>query len=189
MNVAARAAVETDASAIAVIAEAIREELAPLRGGAVLLAQQDSRAMRRSGEVTAAEPSDTALKTALTAVSTAAFVGTIDDVVVGLATVSVEELLDGSRLGVIHELGVLVGARGVGVGEAMLDEVLVFCRHERCRGIDSYALPGTRETKNFFETFGFTARLLVVHTNLTDEPGRPDEAGHPGLASPASERP
>lgn len=180
MNVAARAAVETDASAIAVIAEAIREELAPLRGGAVLLAQNDRRAMGRSGDITAAEPSDTA--------STAAFVGTIDDVVVGLATVSVEELLDGSRLGVIGELGVLLGARGVGVGEAMLDEVLAFCRHERCRGIDSYALPGTRETKNFFETFGFTARLLVVHTNLVDEPAKPNEAGGPGPDGTASER-
>lgn len=162
MNVAARVAVDADASAIAVIAEAIRDELVPLRGGAVLLAQQDRRATRESGDVATAKPSEPA--------STAAFVGTIDDVVVGLATVSVEELLDGSRLGVIRELGVLLGARGVGVGEAMLDEVLAFCRRERCRGIDSYALPGTRETKNFFETFGFTARLLVVHTNLADDP-------------------
>ena len=180
MNIVARAAVDADASAIAAIAGAIREELAPLRGGAVLLAQQDRRATRESGDVTTADPSDS--------VATAAFVGTIDDVVVGLATVSVEELLDGSRLGVIGELGVLLGARGVGVGEAMLDEVLAFCRREGCRGVDSYALPGTRETKNFFETFGFTARLLVVHTNLVDEPRRSDEARGPGLGSAASEQ-
>ena len=181
MNVAARPAVDADASAIADIAEAIRDELAPLRGGAVLLAQQDRRATRRSDDVTAAEPSDGVLS--------AVFVGTIDDVVVGIATVAVEELLDGSRLGVVRELGVLVGARGVGVGEAMLDEVLAFCRREGCRGIDSYALPGTRETKNFFETFGFTARLLVVHSNLADEPGQRAEAEGPGLRSAASELP
>ena len=180
MNVAARSAVDADALAIAMIGEAIRDELAPLRGGAVLLAQQDRRATRESGDVAAAEPSDS--------MSTAAFVGTIDDVVVGLATVAVEELLDGSRLGVIRELGVLIGARGVGVGEAMLDEVIAFCRREHCRGIDSYALPGTRETKNFFETFGFTARLLVVHTNLVDDPVQPYEAQGPGLGSATSEQ-
>ena len=33
-------------------------------------------------------------------------------------------------------------------------------------GIDSLALPGDRETKNFFETFGLKARAIVVHRSL-----------------------
>ena len=33
-------------------------------------------------------------------------------------------------------------------------------------GIDALALPGDRETKNFFETFGLKARAIVVHRSL-----------------------
>jgi hypothetical protein len=35
-----------------------------------------------------------------------------------------------------------------------------------CVGIDALALPGNRQTKNFFESFGFTARAIVVHRRL-----------------------
>jgi hypothetical protein len=35
-------------------------------------------------------------------------------------------------------------------------------------GIDAFALPGMRETKNFFEGSGFTARLLVMHRQAVD---------------------
>ena len=47
-----------------------------------------------------------------------------------------------------------------------MDAVLAWARERGCIGIDSLALPGNRDTKNFFETFGFTARLLVVHRKL-----------------------
>jgi ribosomal protein S18 acetylase RimI-like enzyme len=159
VNVGARPATDGDAEAVTAIADAIRQELAPLRGGAVLLAQQPCRTSPAADGATVGGD-----------VAVSNFVGTIDEVVVGFASVAIERLHDGSRLGVIDGLGVLMDARGVGVGEAMLDEVVAFCRREHCRGIDSYALPGTRETKNFFETFGFTARLLVVHSSLLDDP-------------------
>ena len=94
------------------------------------------------------------------------FVGTIDEFVVGFAAVGVEVLADGSRLGVVTSIFVEPGAREVAVGEALLDEVIAWCRAHDCMGIDAHALPGNRETKNFFETFGFTARLLVVHRSL-----------------------
>jgi hypothetical protein len=48
----------------------------------------------------------------------------------------------------------------------MLDAVIAWCTERGCTGIDAHALPGNRDTKNFFETFGFTARLLVVHRSL-----------------------
>ena len=174
MNVAARPANAGDVSAMAHVLEALQTELAPLRGGAVLLAHQ--------GRPMPIRPSlsDFVATTAGAQPSSAAIVGTIDDIVVGYATVTIETLLDGSKLGVVGELGVLLEARGVGVGEAILDEIVTVCRGADCRGIDSYALPGTRETKNFFETFGFTARLLVVHTDLRPSP---DDTGDEPVGS------
>lgn len=96
----------------------------------------------------------------------ATFVGTIDDAVVGFAEVDTEVIAGGDVLGVVSAVYVDPGARGVAVGEAILDEVIAWCTARGCAGIDAHALPGNRETKNFFETFGFTARLLVVHRSL-----------------------
>ena len=93
-------------------------------------------------------------------------VGVIDDFVVGYASVGLDPLSDGRSLGVVTAIFVEPGAREVAVGEAMLDEVIAWCSAQGCMGIDAHALPGNRETKNFFETFGFTARLLVVHRKL-----------------------
>jgi L-amino acid N-acyltransferase YncA len=96
-------------------------------------------------------------------------VGEIDDVVIGYASVGLDTLADGRTLGVVTAIFVEPGAREVAVGEAMLDEVIAWCTAQGCVGIDAIALPGNRETKNFFETFGFTARLLVVHRKLEPE--------------------
>jgi GNAT superfamily N-acetyltransferase len=93
-------------------------------------------------------------------------VGTIDGAVVGFAAVGTEPLPDGAVLGIVTAIYVEPGAREVAVGELLLDEVIAWCASKRCVGIDAHALPGNRETKNFFETFGFTARLLVVHRAL-----------------------
>jgi L-amino acid N-acyltransferase YncA len=93
-------------------------------------------------------------------------VGTIDGTVVGYTKVGIDVLADGARLGVVTAIFVDPGAREVAVGEALLDEVIAWCTAKGCVGIDAHALPGNRETKNFFETFGFTARLLVVHRSL-----------------------
>ena len=43
---------------------------------------------------------------------------------------------------------------------------------EGCVGVDSFALPGHRAAKNFFEESGFTARAIVMHHALdTDTSG------------------
>jgi GNAT superfamily N-acetyltransferase len=96
----------------------------------------------------------------------AVFVGCIDACIVGYAVVSTEPLRDGRRLGVIHELYVESGARAVGVGESLMEQIVTYCRDAECLGIDAVALPGMRETKNFFETFGLVARAIVVHRAL-----------------------
>jgi len=92
--------------------------------------------------------------------------GRIDDVVVGYAAAHLEDLPDGATLAVITDLYTLPEARGVGVGEVMMEAVLGWCEDENCIGVDSVALPGDRHTKNFFETFGLVARAIVVHRRL-----------------------
>ena len=57
----------------------------------------------------------------------AVFVGTFEDVVLGYAIVRTEQLRDGGRLGVVDDLYVEPAARGVSVGEAMMDLVIEWC--------------------------------------------------------------
>ena len=99
----------------------------------------------------------------------AVWIGVIDDAPVGYAVVAVETLQTGETLGRVTDLYVTLGAREVGVGEALIGEALQWCKQRNCVGVDALALPGNRATKNFFETFGFTARLLVLHRSLQSD--------------------
>ncbi len=93
-------------------------------------------------------------------------VGTIDDAVVGYGLVVLVSLQPSGAVADIVELYVTAEGRGVGVGEAMMDEITRWATTHGCVGIDSVALPGDRDTKNFFETFGLVARAIVVHRSL-----------------------
>jgi GNAT superfamily N-acetyltransferase len=93
-------------------------------------------------------------------------VGELDGAALGYAVAHVDSLDDGSRLGVLTDLYVEPGGRELGLGEALMDGVVAWCREAGCFGIDSLALPGDRGTKNFFETFGLVARAIVVHRSL-----------------------
>ena len=66
----------------------------------------------------------------------------------------------------ISEIYTEPDARRVGVGEAMLDAAIAWARERGAIGIDAVALPGMRDTKNFFERFGLTARSIAVHRSL-----------------------
>jgi L-amino acid N-acyltransferase YncA len=154
LEVAARRAAEADLPRVAeLIAEAIEEQRAA-RGGA-LFARREARA----------DTSPAGLA-ALLADGSAAYVGTIDDVTLGVGTAHVDVLGDGGRLAVVDEIYVEAGARGVGVGEALMDALVAWATAEECFGIDALVLPGNRESKNFFETFGLTARVITVHRAL-----------------------
>lgn len=112
-----------------------------------------------------------------------AFVGTLDDVVVGYGIVEVLELRDGGRVGKVTELFVEPEAREVGVGEALVGVLVDWCRDHRCDGIDATALPGHRAAKNFFEEQGFVARSLTMYRGLEPAPeGDPGEAMEPSEA-------
>lgn len=158
---AVRRATPDDLPAIADLVDALRAELQPMRGGGIWTVRE-----ARSGEPQAIYGH------LLDDPAACVVVGTIDDVVIGFGVATVEALSDGRRLGVVSELFVDEEARAVGVGEAMLEALVSFCRREGCVGIDAFALPGHRAAKNFFEESGFTARAIVMHHSLqSQEPG------------------
>lgn len=145
MDVAVRPATREDEPRLAELAKAAIEEQADGRGGSVW--------SRREARY---EPPGESKR----------FVGTIDGTPMGYVAVGAETLSDGELLGVVTAIYVEPGAREVAVGEALLDAAIAWCRERGCLGIDAHALPGNRETKNFFESFGLTARLIVVHKQL-----------------------
>jgi ribosomal protein S18 acetylase RimI-like enzyme len=156
---AARAATVADLPTLVALARSALEELRPTRGGE-LWARREARV----------EPLEDGLASALDDPARVVVVGTLDAVVVGYAVVRREVLRDGGVLGAIDDLYVEPAARGVGVGEAVMDQVLAWCRRNGCEGIDAIALPGNRAAKNFFERFGLVARAIVVHRDLRAAP-------------------
>ena len=150
-----RPATDDDLSRLGELARAGIAELTPMKGGAVWAAREARP-----------EPVEESLKASLADDHTRVVVGTIDEVPVGYAVVRVEILNDGSRLGVVDDIFVEQGAREVGVGEAMMGDLVAWCEAQGCSGMDAMALPGHRSTKNFFEESGFTARNLVMHHRL-----------------------
>jgi GNAT superfamily N-acetyltransferase len=91
--------------------------------------------------------------------------GTVDDAVVGMATGRLDEGAE-TPLGVIDLCYVETGARGVGVGGALLGALVAWFEASGCRGVDINALPGDRATKNLLEASGFKARLITMHRTL-----------------------
>jgi ribosomal protein S18 acetylase RimI-like enzyme len=151
---AARPATTADLPVLAALAGVAADELGPARGGVVFLARE-ARAADEKRFAAALDDDDQLV-----------VMGTIDAVAVGYGVVRLEDLRDGQRLGVIDDLYVLADGRGVGVGEAMADALIEFCVAGQATGIDAVALPGNRDTKNFFETFGMVARAILVHRSL-----------------------
>jgi GNAT superfamily N-acetyltransferase len=97
----------------------------------------------------------------------ALFVGEFHHAVVGLLAVTTF-----SRPGADQPSGrveccyVEEGARGVGVGSALMEAGVEWCRERGCDDIDARALPGDRATKQRLEAAGFTARLLTLNRRL-----------------------
>ncbi|MCE2531031.1 MAG: GNAT family N-acetyltransferase [Acidimicrobiia bacterium] len=103
-----------------------------------------------------------------------AWIGDLDGATVGFAAARLTELADGTSLAEIDALYVLPEARGVGLGEALMDEVLAWAADAGAAAVDAVALPGDRVTKNFFERYGMTARALQVHRRLAPPPAASD---------------
>ncbi len=155
MRVEARQATEADVPFLVLLGREAIAELTRQRGGTL---------WSRLGGWT--PPSASTFHSRLTDESCLLAVGLIDDTVVGYSVTECELLSDGARLCRLGEIFVLAGARGVGVGEELMELSVAWGRETGCLGIDSMALPGDRTTKNFFERSGFKARSIVVHRSL-----------------------
>lgn len=155
----ARPATGDDVERLAELATAAKAELAANRGGSIWV-RREARAA-----------TDDAAMSAALAAPGLVVAGTIDEVVVGYAIVRPDRLADGAVLGVLEDLYVEPDARGVGVGEALMDQVLAWAAANGCTGLDSMVLPGDRAAKNFFESFGLVARAILVHRPLPSQRG------------------
>ncbi|HEX4538981.1 MAG TPA: GNAT family N-acetyltransferase [Acidimicrobiales bacterium] len=178
MREGARRADRDDLPRLAELYRTAAAQLSARRGGA-LLAEQHGRA----------EPVEQTLDRILEERHRAAWVGTVDDHVVGYATGRTETLAGGTELGVVEELFVESGARGVGVGEALMAALLAWFVDRGCAGVDTMALPGDRLSKNFFESSGFKARLIVMHRALPPDsaPGATLSSDHQREPTPPSD--
>jgi len=93
-------------------------------------------------------------------------VGCVGTSVVGYAVATVVELRDGTQIAEVGEIFVELAARDVGVGHRLMSDLVEWATARSCVGIDAHALPGDRNTKNFFESFGLVARAITVHRDL-----------------------
>ena len=159
MEVAARPASVADIPEVADLAETATAELRPRRGGEVWY-----RSDARHGSVSDSIRADIDDPEADLAV------GTIDGTIVGYGVMRVHVAHEGTKYGRLSDLYTLPDARGVGIGEAVMNHLIERARERGCAGIESIALPGDRHTKNFFESFGLVARAILVHRSLeTDD--------------------
>lgn len=90
-----------------------------------------------------------------------AWVGTLDDVVLGYLELVVEGATARVRQVYVHP-----EARELGLGDALLAAALDAARAAGCTVLEGTALPGDRETKNLYERAGIKARKIVVSVEL-----------------------
>jgi ribosomal protein S18 acetylase RimI-like enzyme len=154
---AARAATGADIPRLVDLARQLRSELRVMRGGE-LWELRESRV----------QPIAELFEKLLGREDAVVLVGTIDEVVVGYATMELETLPDRRRLAIVGDLYVEPDARAVGVGEALAADLVGRAEAAGCVGVDAFALPGHRQAKNFFERAGFTARALIMHKPLDE---------------------
>lgn len=145
VQLTARGAREEDLGELAALRERALNELRAARGGDLLALGELS-----SGDLTAE----------LVAVVA------IDGALVGYCECGRRLLEDGRAVCRVGAFYVDTEARGVGAGEELMTFATEWARRQHCAGIDVLALPGSREAKNFFESSGFSARLIVMHRRL-----------------------
>ena len=150
-----RSATTADIETLSGFAAQLALELTPMRGGALWAAQESRR-----------EPLNEAFAELIRSQSACVLIGLLDGAPMGFGVAVLEELNDGTFLGDITEIWVEPEARAIGLGESILGSLSEFCIENGCVGIDARALPGHRQTKNFFEEQGFTARMLKMHKPL-----------------------
>lgn len=150
-----RKATPEDLETLSGFAAVLADELGPMRGGALWIAQESRR-----------EPLIEEFALLLESEDAYVVLGLLDGVPMGFGVVVLVQLNDATLLGDVTEIWVDPEARAIGLGESLLEALTEFCVDHGCIGIDAKALPGHRQTKNFFEEQGFTARMLKMYKAL-----------------------
>jgi GNAT superfamily N-acetyltransferase len=70
------------------------------------------------------------------------------------------------NVAIVERIYVVPHARELGAGATLIEFLSNHARQQNCTRLESYALPGDRQTKNLFERAGMKARLLTVSTVL-----------------------
>lgn len=157
MDLSVRPATVDDLDELAELDALLRREFEKLRGGAVYLLR-DHRP----------EPVRESYARALDDPATRLVVARVGPVAAGFGAATLQELHGGYVLADITEIFVLPELREVGVGAAIMSDLLHWARAAGADGIDSRTMPGDRETKNFFESNGLVARAILVHRDLRE---------------------
>jgi GNAT superfamily N-acetyltransferase len=153
-----RVATEDDLPELVRLAELARRELGEERGGPMwqlLHGRPDPLPATLSADLTEAA-SDAGV----------VLLGLYADAPAAYAAAHREQLGDGTAIAVVSDVFVEPGFRGVNLGGALMEELIAWATAHGCRGIDALVLPGMRNSKNYFERFGLTARAILVHKDL-----------------------
>jgi GNAT superfamily N-acetyltransferase len=113
-----------------------------------------------------AEPADRSLAALVADPSAVVVIGEIEGYPFGFVAARIEPLLPqaaGEEVGAIRLIFTEEPARGVGLGETMINAMLSLLRARGLTRFDAHVLPGHRMAKNFFEASGFAARSIVMH--------------------------
>jgi GNAT superfamily N-acetyltransferase len=154
-----RPAHENDRAACAALLGRALADVGAVRGGAMLVGDTtpDDLLTRWLHDAPPDAPPDAILS-----------VGEFHHAIVGLAAATTFTRRGATvRSGRVECCYVEEGARGVGVGTALMDSLVAWCTEQGCRDIDALALPGDRHSKQRLEAAGFTARLLVLNRPLS----------------------
>ena len=154
----ARPAQPSDAEVCAELCREALDSLDDRRGGALF-------ARRESGLLAKAMLRPGGLSRLLADPRRRVLVGTVEDTVAGFAIGRVDPVGEAS-VGGVEGRYVLPVLRGGGVGHGLLDALVEWFEASGCRSVDATALPGDRESKNFFEGMGFKARLITMNRSL-----------------------
>jgi GNAT superfamily N-acetyltransferase len=149
---AVRRAVRTDADELVLLERLARDAITDVRGGAALLAEQPAIGDRSAWEAAIDDP------------SRAVWVALVDEVPVGMLELVLPERAGGA--GRVRQVFVRAEARELGFGDELLAEAIEATRQAGGAVIESFALPGDRDTKNLYERAGVTARKLIVSKRL-----------------------
>ena len=156
LKMSVRQAKLEDAPELARLRHLACEHIAQQRGGAVALLSEF--------------PEQDSLKASLEPGSDTErlfIIALIGNTPVGYCSAAITQLEQGYALCRISELFVESPAQEIGMGALLLQFTTQWAVERQCAGIDATVMPGDRETKNFFETFGLVARAITVHQDLS----------------------